>query len=168
MARANKVEEYREQAARGDPDAQYRLAWEYFRGEFVPKDVDAAIAQLRQWEKTNPELARFNIAKIKYAEGDSSFIDDIRSDCAAGFGPSLYLMGVYFLNRVGEESGRKSAIEYFGAAAQNGHLPSQYFVWKLSRLGFRRRLATAIPAFRAALAVAVAAWHNQNDERTLT
>jgi TPR repeat protein len=168
MARADKVEEYRQQAAGGDPDAMYRLAWEYFRGEFVPEDVGAAIAQLRQWEGTNPELARFNIAKMKYAEGDNSFIDDIRADCAAGFGPSLYLMGVHSLNRVEGEAGQAHAIEYFGAAAQNGHLPSQFFVWKLSKLGLWQRLATAIPALRAALATAVAAWRNENNERTLT
>jgi hypothetical protein len=167
MVRTNRVDEYRQQAARGDPDAQYRLAWEYLRGEFIPKDVGAAIALLWQWEKTNPELARFNIAKIKYAEGDGSFTDDIRADCAAGFGPSLYLMAVYSLNKVGGKSGRASAIEYFGAAAQRGHRPSEFFVWKLSKLGVRRRLFTAIPAFQAALAVASAAWRNENDERTL-
>jgi TPR repeat protein len=167
MVRPNWVEKYRQQAVRGDPDAQYRLAWEYFRGEFVPKDVGAAIALFRQWEETSPQLARFCIAKIKYKEGDNSFIDDIRSDCAAGFGPSLYLMGVHSLNKVGGEIGLASAIEYFGAAAQSGHLPSEFFVWKLSKLGLRRRLATATPAFRAALAVAAAAWRNENDDRTL-
>ncbi|MGV7217587.1 hypothetical protein [Bradyrhizobium sp. UFLA05-112] len=155
-------------AAGGDADALYRLAWEYFRGEFVPKDAVAAIAQLRQWERTNPELARFNIAKMKYAEGDASFIEEIRADCSAGFGPSLYLMGVYSLNRVGGQSGLASAVEYFGRAAQMGHLPSQYFVWKISKLGLRRRLTTAIPALRAALAVAAAAWRNESNERTLT
>jgi TPR repeat protein len=168
MAKANRVEGYRRRADRGDPDAQYRLAWEYFRGEFVPKDVGAAIAQLRKWEETNPELARSNIAKMRYAEGDSSFIDEIQADCAAGFGPSLYLMGVHSLNRVGGESGRTSAIDLFAAAAQHGYLPSRYFVWKLSKPGIWRRILTAIPAFRAALAVATAAWRNENDERTLT
>ena len=54
-----------------------------------------AIALLRQLEEKSPELARFNIAKMKYLVGDASFKDDIQADCDAGFGPALYLMGIY-------------------------------------------------------------------------
>jgi hypothetical protein len=46
-------------------------------------------------------------------------------------------------------------------------LPLVLGFFKLSKLGLRRHLATAIPAFRAALAVAAAARRNENTERTL-
>jgi TPR repeat protein len=89
MIEKSRIDEYREQANRGDTDALYLLAWEYYRGTLVPQDINLAIALFRQLEQTHPKLARFNIAKIKYAEGDNSFIDDIRADCIHGFGPSL-------------------------------------------------------------------------------
>ena len=73
MVRENRIEEYREQAARGHTDAPYLLAWEYYRGTFVPKDIGSAISLFRRLEETQPVLARFNIAKIKYAEGDNFF-----------------------------------------------------------------------------------------------
>jgi TPR repeat protein len=168
MVRENRIEEYRQRADRGDTDALYLLAWEYYRGELVPKDVGAAIALFRQLEETQPLLARFSIAKIKYAEGDNSLVDDIRADCAAGFGPSLYLMGSYSLKKVGGKNGLASAIGYYSAAAQNGHWPSEFQVWRLSKLGLRRRLATAIPAFRALQRVLAARWRNESqDHHTL-
>jgi TPR repeat protein len=167
MADANMIEGYRQRAAAGDPDAEYALAWEYVRGEFVPKDTRVAIQLLREFEKTCPELARFNIAKIKYAEDDCSFVDDIRADCAAGFGPSLYLMGVYSLKKVGGEKGRASAIEFFNAGAENGHLPSEFAVWRLSKLGWWRRLATVIPAHGLFLRGFRIAYRNEGDIRIL-
>jgi hypothetical protein len=63
-----------------------------------------AIALLRQMEETSPQLARFNIAKMKYLAGDASFQDDIRVDCDAGFGPALYLIRIY-LKRSGDQTG---------------------------------------------------------------
>jgi TPR repeat protein len=89
------IEEYRQRAARGDAEALFELAWSHFRGDLVPKDFQTAIALLRQMEEKSPQLARFNIAKMKYLGGDASFQNDIRVDCDAGFGPALYLMGIY-------------------------------------------------------------------------
>jgi TPR repeat protein len=167
MLSNKEIEEYRERAAAGDPSAQFSLAWVYFMGEIVPKDAGSAISLLRQLEKTYPEVARFNIAKMKYAEGDESLIDDLEPDCVAGFGPSLYLMGSYSLKKVGGDKGRAKAIEYFRAAAQNGHLPSQFLLWRLSKLGFWRRFATAIPAFRAYVRAATINARDDRDVRAL-
>jgi TPR repeat protein len=164
MVRTNKIEEYRQRAAAGDPSAQFSLAWEYFMGEFVSKDLGSAIALLRLLEETYPEVARFNIAKMKYVEDDNSLVEDLQADCAAGFGPSLYLMGSYSLKKVGGEQGRTNAIEYFRAAARNGHLPSEFLFWRHGKLGLWRRLVTAVPAFRAYLRAAVI---NASDDRDL-
>jgi TPR repeat protein len=111
------------------------LAWEYFRGETLPKDIASATALLRQLELTAPEFARFNLAKIKYLEGDSTFVEDIRQDCAAGFGPALYVMGMYSRRRIGGDRGRREALEYFRTAAEHGHLPSELEFWRHSKLG---------------------------------
>jgi uncharacterized protein len=162
------LEEWRRRASLGEPRALLALAWEYFRGDVVPKDIDAAIALLRQLELKAPELARFNIAKIKYLEGDRSFVDDIQRDCAAGFGPALYLMAVYSKRKVGGDKGLREAIEYYRAAAQNGHLPSEFLVWRLSKLGLWQRLATAIPAHRTFMRVIAIRWRNIDDIRILT
>jgi TPR repeat protein len=85
-------EEYRRRAAMGDTDALFYMARYYFKGRLVPRDLQVAIAFLRQLEEKSPELARFNIAKMKYLVGDASLKDDIQVDCDAGFGPALYLM----------------------------------------------------------------------------
>jgi TPR repeat protein len=162
------LEEFRQRAALGETAAQLKLAWEYFRGDVVPKDVDSAIELLRQVELKAPELARFNIAKIKLLEGDDSFVEDIRRDCAAGFGPTLYLMGVYSKKKAGGEKGLSEAIGYFRAAAQNGHLPSEFLVWRLSKLGFWQRLATAIPAHRTFIRMVGIRWRDTDDARILT
>jgi hypothetical protein len=36
-------DEYRRRAALGDPDAQFYLAWDYFKGRLVAKDSDSDI-----------------------------------------------------------------------------------------------------------------------------
>jgi hypothetical protein len=161
------LEELRRRAALGEPSALDELAWEYFRGEVVAKDIASATALLRQLELMAPEFARFNLAKIKYLEGDSSFVDDIRQDCAAGYGPALYLMGVYSLRKIGGDKGRIEALQYFRAAAQNGHLPSELEFWRHSKLGLWRRLATVIPIHRTLVRVVVLRRHNRNDTRIL-
>jgi len=128
------IEEYRHRAARGDTEALFELAWGHFRGDLVPKDFQMAIALLRQMEETSPQLARFNIAKMKYLAGDASFQDDIRVDCDAGFGPALYLMGIY-LKKSGDQTGASEAVSYFRAASEADHLPSKILLWRYSSLG---------------------------------
>ena len=60
-------EEYRRRAAMGDMEALFHLAWDYFKGRLVSKDVPMAMALLRQLEEKSPEFAGFNIAKMKYS-----------------------------------------------------------------------------------------------------
>jgi hypothetical protein len=62
----------------------------------------------------------------------------------AGFGPALYLMAANS-QRKGRQMSKSEAIGYFRAAAQSGHIPSKIWVWRLSKLGFWRRLARVIP-----------------------
>jgi TPR repeat protein len=161
------IEEYRQRAARGDTEALFELAWGHFRGDLLPKDIEMAIALLRQMEERSPQLARFNIAKMKYLVGDASFVDDIRTDCDTGFGPALYLMGIY-LNKRGRQIAASEAIPYFRAASHAGHLPSKILLWRFSRLGFWRRLATAIPAYSTAFRFIAISLRNRNDVRVWT
>ena len=150
----------------GDPEALFYLAWDYFKGRLVSKDLQMAIALLRQLEERSPEWARFNIAKMKYLEGDESLKDDIQADCDAGFGPALYLMAANSY-RKGGQIGRSEAFGYFRAAAQSGHLPSKIWVWRLSNLGFWRRLATTIPLLLAGFQFIAIKVRNYNDVRVL-
>src|ERR1700753_986504 len=78
------LEEYRQRAAGGSPEAIFDLAWEYFRERKSAEDLQTAIATLRRLEEKHPEWAHFNIAKMKYFVGDASLKEDIRSDCDAG------------------------------------------------------------------------------------
>jgi TPR repeat protein len=157
-------EEYRRRAARGDTEALFYVAWEYFKGQVVSKDLQVAVGLLRQLEEKSPELARFNIAKMKYFVGDASLKDDIQADCDAGFGPALYLMAANSY-REGGQTGSSEAIRYSRAAAQSGHLPSKIWSWRLSKLGFWRRLATAIPVFLTGLRFIAIKVRNSNDVR---
>lgn len=161
-------DEYRRRAAQGDPNAQLALAWEYMKGDALPKNVDTAFAILRELEVTAPKLARFNIAKMKYLLSDWTFAEEIRGDCDAGFGPALYLMGVYSKQKVGGDNGLREAIEYFLSAARHGHLPSEFQAWKLAKLGARRRLATLIPAYVTFIRMLIIRWRDIDDIRILT
>ena len=100
------LSESRVRAAQGEPVAQIALAWEHARGELIPKDLDAALALFREAERTEPQLARFNPAKAKFLNGDSTFRGELVADCEAGYGPSLYLMGVITLRSSPSESSR--------------------------------------------------------------
>jgi hypothetical protein len=160
-------EEYRRRAALGDTEALFHLAWDYYKGRLVTKDVPMAMALLRQLEEKSPEWARFNIAKMKYLESDPSLKDDIRADCDAGFGPALYLMAANSFRR-GGDIGKSEALGYLLAAAQNGHIPSKLWAWRLSKLGFWRRLATIVPMSWAALRFLSIGARNLNDVRVAT
>jgi TPR repeat protein len=160
-------EEYRRRAALGDTDALFHLAWDYFKGRLVSKDVPMAMAVLRQLEEKSPEWARFNIAKMKYLERDASFRDDIKADCDAGYGPALYLMAAD-LTRNGVETNKSEALGYFRAAAQSGHIPSKILSWRLSNLGLWRRLATVVPLSWTALRFVTISMRNLNDVRVVT
>jgi TPR repeat protein len=169
MNKLEEHEELRRRAALGEARAQLQLAWEYAKGEIVPKNIDTAIGLLGQMESKAPQLARFNIAKIRYLEGDyRSFVEELRQDCAAGFGPALYLMGVYSKRKVGGDEGLREAIRYYRAAAQNGHLPSEFLVWRLGKLGLWQRFATAIPAHRTFMRLIAIRWRDEDDIRVLT
>jgi TPR repeat protein len=157
-------EEYRRRAAMGDTDALFHLAWDYFKGRLVAKDTPMAIALLRRLEKKSPEFARFNIAKMKYLEGDESLKDDIQADCDAGFGPALYLMAANSY-RKGGQVGLIEAFGYFRAAAQSGHLLSKVWVWRLSNPRFWRRLMTAVPACLTVLRFVAIKVRNSRDVR---
>jgi TPR repeat protein len=155
------LDEYRQQAATGEPGAIFDLAWEYFRERKSAEDVRMAITTLRELEKEHPEWARFNIAKMKFIVGDASFKEDVQADCDAGFGPSLYLVGLYCR----KHGGTNEAISYFRAGAQRGHLPSKILLWR--SFGFRRRVASAISAYVAAFRWAAIALRNPTDVRVL-
>lgn len=160
------LEEYRARTGLLDTEAQFELAWEYFRGRGVPKDLHMAIALLRQLEQKLPELARYNIAKMKCLVDDPSFAEDIRADCDAGYGPALYLVGVSSKKK-GTQIGASEAIRYFQAGSQSGHLPSKMLLWRVSKLGFWRRLASA-PAYLLLVFRSIKlASRNRNDVRVL-
>lgn len=156
------LEEYRQQAATGSPEAIFDLAWEYFRERKSAEDLQMALTTLRRLEEKHPEWAHFNIAKMKYLVGDASLKEDIRADCDAGFGPALYLMGQHSRK---EQGGTDEAISYFRAGAQRGHLPSKVLLWRLS--SFRRRVATAILVHLTALRWLAIALRNPTDVRVL-
>jgi len=157
-------EEYRRRAAMGDTEALFYVAWEYFKGRVVSKDLQVAIGLLRQLEEKSPELARFNIAKMKYFVGDASLKDDIQADCDAGFGPALYLMAGNSYRKRGQ-IGSSEALRYFRAAAQSGHLISKIWLLRLSKPGFWGRLATAIPMCLTGLRFIAIRVRNSNDVR---
>jgi TPR repeat protein len=158
------TEEYRRRAAMGDTEALFYLAWDYFKGRVVSKDLQVAITLLRQLEEKSPELARFNIAKMKYLVGDESLKDDIQADCDAGFGPALYLMAANSYRKRGQ-TGSSEALRYFRAAAQSGHLLSKIWFWRLSKPGFWGRLATASPMCLTGLRFIAVKVRDSNDVR---
>lgn len=84
-------EEYRRRAAMGDTEALFHVAWEYFKGRVVSRDLEMAISLLRQLEENSPEWARFNIAKMKFFVGDASLKDDLQALIATPGLDPLYI-----------------------------------------------------------------------------
>jgi TPR repeat protein len=152
----------------GDGDAQLELAWEYMRAENVPKNPARAIALLKQLEATRPEFARFNLAKIKILEMDNTYVDDIFRDCEAGYGPALYLMGLQIAKGFPDLKCRSEALKYYQKAANAGHLPSEFLVWRLSKLGAVRRLVTSLAAIRVLWKIASIRSQDVDDVRILS
>jgi TPR repeat protein len=159
------IDEIRRRAALGEARAQFELAWEYVRGDVIPKDVNAAIAIFRQMEANAPELARFNIAKIKLLENDDTGLDELEKDCRKGFGPACYLMGVYAKQRKGD---LERAIMCWRAGADSGHLPSEYLAWRLTQMSLWQRIRTTIPAHRLLIRSLRLRWRDADDVRILT
>ena len=128
----------------------FYLAWDYFKRRLVPRDLQMAIALLRQLEEKSPELARFNIAKMKYLVGDDSIKDDIQADCDAGFGPALYLVAANSYKKRGQ-IGSGEAMRYFRAAAHSGHLYPRFgygdFRNLASGVALRQRYRCTGPGF---------------------
>jgi len=79
---------WRQLAANGNPDAQIVMAWEFVRGEVVPKDFDQAVKLFRAAEVSKGSFAKVHLAKAKIMNKDESYKDVIREDCNAGFGPA--------------------------------------------------------------------------------
>ena len=157
------LEEYRQRAPGGSPEAIFALAWEYFRERKSADDLQMAITTFRRLEEEHPTWAHFNIAKMKFLVGDASLKEDIRADCDAGFGPSLYLMGL-----CSRRQGRRDeAIGYFRAGAQSGHIPSKVLLWRSSS-SFHRRIVTLIPVCRLEFRWIAIALRNPTDVRVLT
>lgn len=155
------LNEWQDRADKGDPDAQISLAWEYAAGDRIEKNFEKAEALFRRAEMKKPELARFYLAKAKLLNKDLTFVNDIVEDCKAGFGPSLYIMGA-------AAKDRSEAIRYFKLAAQNGHLVSEGFVWRLEQKSFLNRLATLPDALRILKAIVLAKLRDPRDIRILT
>jgi hypothetical protein len=145
------------------PTRSFTLRGTISKGGWSPR-IPTAISFLRQLEKTSPQLARFNIAKMKYLVGDDSLKDDIRIDCEAGFGPALYLMAGNSY-RKGSQTDLAEALSYFEAAARNGHLLSRIWAWRLSRRGFWHRVATSISLLPMIVQIIVVMMRNEKDVR---
>ena len=94
----------------------------------------------RAAELKKPALARFNLAKAKTLNGDETFAADIRQDCAAGFGPALYLMSAAEEHGPFRARNRKRAVGYFSHAARNNRLISEWYAWRFARKSLSRLL----------------------------
>jgi TPR repeat protein len=167
------LNETKQRAELGDRNAQIALAWEYIKGELVEKDVTNAISLFRKAELHKPEIARFNLAKAKMLEGDRTFQEDILQDCNAGFGPALWLMGMYALRRMyalrgaHRQEALEEALRYFRLATQSGHLPSEGKVWRLER-GLWSRISSFRYAARISFRMGSIKLRNKDDQRILT
>jgi len=141
-ASKNPLAGWQKLAEAGDPDAQIIVAWEYAKGKLVAKDLSRAVALFRAAEPAKGRLARFNLAKVLMMNRDQSFEEVIRQDCNAGFGPALYLMGVAEFKGIFHDRNIERAVEYFSAAAQDNHVTSEFFAWRLQKKSILRWLVT--------------------------
>lgn len=159
---------WRELAARGDPDAQIVLAWEYAKGKLVAKDLDRAIALFRAAEPAKGRLARFNLGKAMIWARDPSFADVLREDCEAGFGPARYLMGIVEARGKFGSKNVDQAVCYFSLAAQDNHLLSEAFAWRLQRKSILQWIKTLPHGICLILKVAALELRDRNDLRILS
>jgi TPR repeat protein len=158
---------WKQLADSGDPDAQIVMAWEYIKGEAVPKDFGRAVALFRAAEPSRGRLARFNLAKALIRNGDASYSSVIQQDCDSGFGPALYLMGaVAQQGRFGTRDTEK-AVQYFSIAARDNHLPSEFYAWRLASKSIWRWITTFPYGFRLSLRTLALYFKDPYDLRVL-
>jgi TPR repeat protein len=55
-------------AEEGDPTAQIAVAWEYWRGEYFPRDLKKSEEIFRSAENRSWEITIFNLMKMYYIE----------------------------------------------------------------------------------------------------
>lgn len=165
--REERFRDMQDRADGGDPNAQIALAWEYFKGNLVERSFPRAVDLFRSAESKEPRLARFNLAKAKIIENDSSFRDDIAPDCAEGFGPALFLMGMNAKRGYRFRKTPREAVEYFRLAAKSGHLISEIMLWRLENTNYLKRLKTLFPFLRLFFKAMRIKHNNPDDVRVM-
>lgn len=116
---------YEGMADRGDLSAQMYLAWEYFEGKSVPKNVNRAYELLNLAVQSGNQYARFYFGKMMWIMKDPAIFELMQPDVDTSYGPALYLMGLCEEFGTFGPSNLPLALRYYQRAGAAGHLISQ-------------------------------------------
>ncbi|PZA12706.1 hypothetical protein DNX69_07360 [Rhodopseudomonas palustris] len=161
------IQSLMESARAGDPRAAISLAWEYFLGERVSRDIGKCYSLLEQAEEVEPERARFYAAKIAILLKQRNVYEKILADCDNGYAPSCFLMSEVIGQGLTEGS-KKNQLDYLRRGAELGHIVSEFFLWRSSTLGILRRLGTVPYALYLIVRIFVTKYRDPHSEKTLT
>lgn len=165
---SSEILEYRSRAEIGDPDALISLAWEYFLGGTVDRDLEESMRLLKRAEEKKPRLARFYAAKIRILEGQAGSYEDLYVDCDGGYGPACYLMSVAAGKNLTSTHNKNEEKKFLSLAAQQGHLVSKFFLWKDSGNGMLKRIALTPYSINLLVKIIIARYKDPQGPNVLT
>ncbi|MBL1276715.1 MAG: sel1 repeat family protein [Ectothiorhodospiraceae bacterium] len=120
------------------PNAQYTLGLMYLQGEGVKKDNKSGLSLLSESSQQGYYLASHRLGKI-YMKGDVAKADPanaikyITLAANKGYSPSQYLLGsLYQSGQQGVKKNHKTALKWYGLAADQGHKTAKLTLAKLS------------------------------------
>ena len=126
IAKGNLYKWYTEEAARGEPDAQYHLGEMYIKGDQVEKDIEEGLHWMKLAAEQGHELA---VIYTKLWEDDfdqNSFgstiaIAWLKKSAREWNQQSVFTLGTLFETGRGVEKNFKQATQWYKFAAVNGH-----------------------------------------------
>ena len=153
-------------AERGDPDAQYELAWMYFIGTDVPKDDAKSARWCRRAAEQGHAAAQVMLGS-KYEIGDLGMRQDYaeavwwyRRAAEQGYAPGQFALAGQYREGLGVPQDYTEAVQWYRRAAEQGHPNAQFSLGEMHSEGlgvpqdyteavqWYRRAAETEPRFR--------------------
>jgi hypothetical protein len=120
------LEKYRVLAERGAVTAQLRLGWMYHAGKGVQTNLEQAEKWYAKAASTQSAQAQFYLGTLYRAKGEyKQAFEWLERSASQEYSPALYFLGQLYYVGEGVEVNREKAFEYFGQAAEKGHLFAQ-------------------------------------------
>ena len=129
---------YKQNAERGDAEAQFNLACCYNKGNGVERDVKQALLLLHKAAGQGHAKAQFCLACC-YRDGEgveknkTKAFNWLVKSAEQGYSYAQYNLGLFYYNGDGTEQDKSEAMRWFRKAAEQGHVGALKLLRKVER-----------------------------------